>query len=50
MAAQDLLRSVRPLRKKHYVQPGAGHYGVFSGTRWQTQIYPMVRNTILASE
>ena len=24
--------------------------GVFSGTKWQTQIYPMVRNTILASE
>ena len=42
--------SVKPFRKKHYVQPGVGHYGVFSGTRWQTQIYPMVRNTILASE
>jgi len=27
-----------------------GHYGVFSGTKWQNQIYPMVRNTILASE
>ena len=31
-------------------RPGVGHYGVFSGTRWATQIYPMVRNTILASE
>ena len=49
MAAQDLLSSVKPFRKKHYVQPGAGHYGVFSGTRWQTQIYPIVRSTILAA-
>jgi polyhydroxyalkanoate depolymerase len=50
MAAQDMLSSVKPFRKKHYVQAGVGHYGVFSGTRWQTQIYPIVRNTILASE
>jgi polyhydroxyalkanoate depolymerase len=50
MAAQDLCSSIKPFRKKHYVQAGAGHYGVFSGTRWQTQIYPVVRNTIMASE
>jgi poly(3-hydroxybutyrate) depolymerase len=50
LAAHDLCSSVKPFRKKHYVQPGVGHYGVFSGTRWQTQIYPMVRNTILSSE
>ena len=50
MAAQELLSSVKPFRKKHYVQAGAGHYGVFSGRRWQTQIYPMVRNIIMASE
>jgi len=50
MAAQDLLSSVKPFRKKHYVQAGVGHYGVFSGTRWQTQIYPIVRNTILAAQ
>ncbi|HEY0265511.1 MAG TPA: polyhydroxyalkanoate depolymerase [Rhizomicrobium sp.] len=50
MAAQDLLSSVKPFRKKHYVQAGVGHYGVFSGTRWATQIYPMVRNTILSAD
>ena len=50
MAAQDLLSNVKIFRKKHYVQAGVGHYGVFSGTRWQTQIYPIVRNTILAAE
>ncbi|MEI9886866.1 MAG: polyhydroxyalkanoate depolymerase [Rhizomicrobium sp.] len=49
VAAHDLCTSIKPFRKKHYVQPGVGHYGVFSGTRWQTQIYPIVRNTILAN-
>ncbi|HTP75992.1 MAG TPA: polyhydroxyalkanoate depolymerase [Rhizomicrobium sp.] len=49
VAAHDLCTSIKPFRKKHYVQPGVGHYGVFSGTRWQTQIYPIVRNVILAN-
>jgi poly(3-hydroxybutyrate) depolymerase len=50
MAAHDLLSSLKPFRKMHYVQADVGHYGVFSGRRWQTQIYPMVRNTILTSD
>ena len=50
MAAQDLCTGIKPFRRKHYVQAGVGHYGVFSGSRWQTQIYPMVRNTILAAQ
>ena len=32
------------------MQAGVGHYGVFSGKRWASQIYPLVRNTILANE
>ena len=50
LAAHDLCRNIKPFRKKHYVQAGVGHYGVFSGSKWFTQIYPMVKNTILASE
>jgi poly(3-hydroxybutyrate) depolymerase len=50
MAAQDLCSTIKPFRKKHYVQPGVGHYGVFSGSRWATQIYPMVRATIQAAQ
>jgi polyhydroxyalkanoate depolymerase len=50
MAAHDLCSSIKPFRKKHYVQPGVGHYGVFSGRRWQNQIYPMVRATIQAAQ
>lgn len=49
MAAQDLASSIKPSHRKHYVQSEVGHYGVFSGTRWETQIYPIVRNTILSA-
>ncbi len=50
LAAQDLCSGLRPYRKRHHMQAGVGHYGVFSGRRWQQQIYPLVRNMILASE
>ena len=50
LAAQDLCSSIMPFRKRHYVQAGVGHYGVFSGSRWQSQIYPLVKNVILANE
>jgi len=28
------------------VQPGVGHYGVFNGTRWRTEIQPRIREFI----
>lgn len=49
LAAQDLCTGLRPFMKRHHLQAGVGHYGVFSGKRWQHQIYPIVRNTILAA-
>jgi poly(3-hydroxybutyrate) depolymerase len=49
VVAQDLCTSIRPYRKMHHVQTGVGHYGVFSGRRWSTQIYPMVRDIIYVS-
>jgi polyhydroxyalkanoate depolymerase len=48
-AAQDLCSALPPFMKRHHMQPGAGHYGVFSGRRWETQVYPVVRNMILAA-
>ncbi|HRF07826.1 MAG TPA: polyhydroxyalkanoate depolymerase [Xanthobacteraceae bacterium] len=50
LAAQDLCNGIRPHRKRHHLQAGVGHYGVFSGKKWNSQIYPIVRNTILAAE
>jgi poly(3-hydroxybutyrate) depolymerase len=50
VAAHDLCKNLRPYRKRHHMQPGVGHYGVFSGRKWETQIYPLLRNVVLASE
>ena len=50
LAAHDLCSSLRPYRKRHHMQAGVGHYGVFSGKTWQHQIYPMVKNVILQSD
>ena len=50
VAAQDLCSSIRPYMKTHHVQTGVGHYGVFSGRKWNQQIYPRVREMIHASE
>jgi len=49
-AAHDLCGGLRPYLKRHHMQAGVGHYGVFSGNRWTNQIYPLVKNVILASE
>ena len=40
LAAQDLASSLRPYMRTHYVQPNVGHYGVFSGRRWQQPHLP----------
>ncbi|TCR61388.1 polyhydroxyalkanoate depolymerase [Bosea sp. BK604] len=48
-AAHDLCRGLKPFRKRHHMQAGVGHYGVFSGRKWEGQIYPIVRNMILAN-
>jgi poly(3-hydroxybutyrate) depolymerase len=45
-AAQDLCTSLASDEKYHYVQPGVGHYGVFNGTRWRTEIQPRIREFI----
>ncbi len=46
LAAQDLCSGIRPSMKRHHLQAGVGHYGVFSGRRWASEIYPRVREMI----
>jgi poly(3-hydroxybutyrate) depolymerase len=48
VAAHDLCKNIFANRKRHHLQPGVGHYGVFSGRKWASQIYPQVRNMILS--
>lgn len=50
LAAHDLCKKIRPYMKKHHLQAGVGHYGVFSGKKWAGQIYPIVRNMILSRD
>jgi poly(3-hydroxybutyrate) depolymerase len=46
VAAHDLCSSIPIDQKYHYVQPHVGHYGVFNGTRWRTEIQPRIRQFI----
>ncbi|WP_321929845.1 polyhydroxyalkanoate depolymerase [Burkholderia cenocepacia] len=50
VAAQELCSGLPSYLKTHHVQTGVGHYGVFNGSRWETQIYPIVRATIHDNE
>ena len=49
-AAHDLCNTLRPHLKRHHLQANVGHYGVFNGKRWEREIYPVVRNMILATD
>jgi poly-beta-hydroxyalkanoate depolymerase len=49
-AAHDLCTSLRPYLKRHHMQAGVGHYGVFSGKTWENQIFPILKNVILSSD
>ena len=43
-AAHRLCTNLPDKLKSHWEQPGVGHYGVFNGTRWKTEIAPRVRD------
>ena len=50
LAAHDLCTGLKPYMKRHHLQAGVGHYGVFSGRRWESQVYPIVQNFILSMD
>ncbi len=41
-AAQDLCVNIPPALKQHYLQLGVGHYGVFNGSKFRSQIAPRI--------
>jgi polyhydroxyalkanoate depolymerase len=49
-AALDLCTGLPEARKAHHLQEGVGHYGVFSGSRWEREIYPVVRDFVQRAE
>jgi poly(3-hydroxybutyrate) depolymerase len=41
-AAHRLCKNIPDNRKRHWLQPGVGHYGVFNGSRFRDEIVPRV--------
>lgn len=42
LAAHALCPNIPAERRENYLQPGAGHYGIFSGTKWRAEIEPRI--------
>jgi poly(3-hydroxybutyrate) depolymerase len=45
-AAHALCLNIPRERRAHFVAPGVGHYGIFSGRRWREVIFPRVQDFI----
>jgi len=45
-AAHDLCKNIPDDMQTDYIQPGVGHYGVFNGSRFRTEIVPRVNQFI----
>jgi poly(3-hydroxybutyrate) depolymerase len=45
-AAHQVFSGIAPVKRKNYIQEGVGHYGVFSGSRFQKDIYPVIRDWV----
>jgi len=48
-AALDLAEHLPEPLKKYHLAPGVGHYGMFNGSKWRTQIAPVVESWIRAN-
>ncbi|ADZ68465.1 Polyhydroxyalkanoate depolymerase, intracellular subfamily [Polymorphum gilvum SL003B-26A1] len=46
-AAHDLCTSLPDDKKAHYEQPNVGHYGVFNGSRFRSEIAPRIIDFVL---
>ena len=47
-AAHDLCAAIPNESRRHLLQKGVGHYGIFNGRRWRNEILPQVREFIRA--
>ena len=45
-AAHALCLNIPRERRAHFLAPGVGHYGIFSGRRWREVIFPRVKDFI----
>jgi poly(3-hydroxybutyrate) depolymerase len=49
-AAQTLCVNIPDSNKAHWLQPGVGHYGVFNGSRFRSEIAPRISDFILSHD
>ena len=49
IAAQALCSCIPDSRRTQYLQPGVGHYGIFNGRKWRSEILPRIGEFIRAS-
>jgi poly(3-hydroxybutyrate) depolymerase len=47
-AALDIATGLDDAHKKYYMAEGAGHYGIFNGSKWRDKIAPIVEDWIRA--
>ena len=47
-AALSLTPNLLDAKKRYYMAEGAGHYGIFNGSRWRTKVAPVVEEWITA--
>ena len=45
-AAHDLCVNIPEAMRLDYIQPNVGHYGVFNGSRWRSEIQPRIADFI----
>jgi poly(3-hydroxybutyrate) depolymerase len=48
-ATHSLCTSIPPHRRVHYVQKGVGHYGVFNGSRFKSEIVPRISDFMMSA-
>jgi poly(3-hydroxybutyrate) depolymerase len=48
-AAHKLCVNIPPERKAHWLQPAVGHYGVFNGSRFRSEIVPRISDFVLSN-
>jgi poly(3-hydroxybutyrate) depolymerase len=46
LAAHGLCFNLPANKRRHYLQPGVGHYGIFNGRRWREEIKPRIARFI----
>jgi poly(3-hydroxybutyrate) depolymerase len=47
-AAHGLCKGIASKNREHFLAPGVGHYGIFSGRKYREVIYPRIREFIAA--